>query len=72
VPNFLGAEMKIFNLYKFSGQPKILKLENIFQASWKIFSQEFFRIPNFLGGQNGKKKILRCPNFLGSLENPLM
>jgi hypothetical protein len=44
---------------KFIGQTKILKLENIFQASWKIFSQE---IPNFLGAE-WEKKNPKLPNF---------
>jgi hypothetical protein len=47
---------------KFIGQPKNLKLENIFQASWKIFSQEFFRIPNFLGAEWDKKNP-KLPKF---------
>jgi hypothetical protein len=40
VPNFLGAEMKNFNLYKISGQPKVAK--NFFQSILEKNSPESF------------------------------
>jgi hypothetical protein len=70
-PNFLKKNQPVLSARILPGSLKFSNWRIFSKHPGKYFLRNSLESPIF-GGAEWEKKILRCPNFLGSLENPLM